>query len=570
VLPTRWGADLQKLQRTTLADCIAKFIAEKKTPAVFQLSGGMIAFIIDAIARLGETPILNTRHEQAAGFAAEGSARISRIPGFAMGTSGPGATNLLTSIASSYFDSVPIVYITGQVNQKEIKRNPNQRQNGFQELNICEIARSITKKVFSPKSAVEVLIALNEGWLLSQEGRQGPVLIDIPINLQQEYITYELPLTSSRTTMQPEPSIQELSEFKRLLFSAKNPLLLIGGGVRQSNAIDLLSKFINKTGVPYVSTLLGLDSVSHASDSFLGFIGSYGNRWANAAVEQSDLLIALGSRLDVRQTGHNISGFLAGKKIIRVDIDPHELSGRIRSDLAIESDISVFLRAAMEINYTIDSSLYVSRIREIEREYPQALEQPSRLRLNPSTLMEFLGNLFSDSLGFVIDVGQHQMWAAQSIRIRDGQRFLTSGGLGAMGFAIPTCIGAAATKPGRWVAIVGDGCMQLSSSELQTIIQYKLPIAICVINNGQHGMVAQFQEENMDGRLTGTRDGFSNPNYQELAKAYGFTGVAKVECFDDLENLRHFVTVMKNEPIFLEFIVDQQAKALPKMSSKDE
>ena len=340
---------MQDIKRITLADCIARFIAEKNTPAVFQLSGGMIAFMIDAIGRLGKTPIINTRHEQAAGFAAEGSARISRIPGFAMGTSGPGATNLLTPIASSYFDSIPVVYITGQVNQKEMRTNPSQRQNGFQELDICEMAKSITKKVYNPKTATEVLIALNEGWKLCQEGRQGPVLIDIPINLQQDFIEYDFPILSS-STLKSELSTVDLSEFKNLLDAAKHPLLLIGGGVRLGNATELLSKFIIKTGIPYVSTLLGLDSISHTSDNYLGFIGSYGNRWANAAVKQSDLLITIGSRLDVRQTGNDISKFITGKKIVRVDIDEHELSGRITSDLAIKSDVSDFLKAAIEID----------------------------------------------------------------------------------------------------------------------------------------------------------------------------------------------------------------------------
>jgi len=560
---------LQDINRITLAECIARFIAEKNTPAVFQLSGGMIAFMIDAIGRLGKTPIINTRHEQAAGFAAEGSARISRIPGFAMGTSGPGATNLLTPIASSYFDSIPVVYITGQVNQKELRTNPSQRQNGFQELDICEMAKSITKKVYNPKTATEVLIALNEGWKLCQEGRQGPVLIDIPINLQQDFIEYDFPIHSS-SIMKSELSTVELSEFKNLLDAAKHPLLLIGGGVRLSNATELLSNFIIKTGIPYVSTLLGLDSISHTSDNYLGFIGSYGNRWANAAVKQSDLLITIGSRLDVRQTGNDISKFVTGKKIVRVDIDEHELSGRIKSDLAIKSDVSDFLRAAIEIDYRIDSSLYISGIREIRKNHPQQLEQQSNLVLNPNIVMEYLGELFSQSSGYIIDVGQHQMWAAQSIRLRDGQRFLTSGGLGAMGFAIPVSIGAAAAEGGRWVSISGDGCLQLSSAELQTIIHYKLPIAVCVINNGQHGMVAQFQEENMGNRLTGTRDGFSNPNFQEIAKAYGFTKIAKIAHLEDLEKVNDLVKKMNEEPIFLEFIVDPQAKALPKMSVKDE
>ena len=566
---TRQGVVLQNINGTTLADCIAQFIAEKNTPAVFQLSGGMIAFMIDAIGRLGKTPIINTRHEQAAGFAAEGSARISRIPGFAFGTSGPGATNLLTPIASSFFDSIPVVYITGQVNQKELRTNLNQRQNGFQELDICKMAKSITKKVYNPKTAVEVLVALNEGWILCQEGRQGPVLIDIPINLQQEFIEHEFASDSVRP-VKSEITAAKISEFKNLLSSAKNPLLLIGGGVRLSNATELLSRFIHKTGIPYVSTLLGLDSISHKNENYLGFIGSYGNRWANAAVSQSDLLIAIGSRLDIRQTGNNISEFISGKKIVRIDIDEHELNGRISSDLAIKSDASEFLQAVMGIDYSIDSSLYISRIHELRKVNPQKDEQPSDLVLNPSIVMEHLGELFYESLGFIVDVGQHQMWAAQSIQLREGQRFLTSGGLGAMGFSIPASIGAAAARNGRWVSILGDGCLQLSSAELQTIIQYRLPIAICIINNGQHGMVAQFQEENMNGRLIGTRDGFSNPDFQDLALAYGFRKTARISRVEDLVSLEQLVIDGKNEPIFLEFIVDPQAKALPKMSVKDE
>jgi acetolactate synthase-1/2/3 large subunit len=560
---------LQDIKGSTLADCIARFIAEKNTPAVFQLSGGMIAFMIDAIGRLGKTPIINNRHEQAAGFAAEGSARISKIPGFAMGTSGPGATNLLTPIASSYFDSIPVVYITGQVNQKELRTNLDQRQNGFQELDICEMAKSITKKVYKPQTAPEVLAALNEGWLLCQEGRHGPVLIDIPINLQQEIIEYDFP-SLLQSLKASELSGDELSEFKNLLMAAKHPLLLIGGGVRLSNATELLSEFIDKTGIPYVSTLLGLDSISHTNDKYLGFIGSYGNRWSNTAVSQSDLLIVIGSRLDVRQTGNNISKFITGKKIIRVDIDDHELSGRISSDVTIKSDAADFLKAVMGIDYTIDSSSYIAGILEIKMSHPQELEQQPNLTLNPTKVMEYLGELFCESAGFIIDVGQHQMWAAQSIRLRDNQRFLTSGGLGAMGFAIPASIGAAVAKPSRWVSISGDGCLQLSSAELQTIVQYKLPIAVCVINNGQHGMVAQFQEENMDGRLTGTREGFSNPNFQDLAKAYGFTKVVKIASTQELEDLAPLIKNLNGDPVFLEFVVDPEAKALPKMSVKDE
>lgn len=556
---------MNELKRTTLADCVAMFIAEKQAPAVFQLSGGMIAFMIDAIGRLGQTKIINTRHEQAAGFAAEGSARITKNPGFAMGTSGPGATNLLTPIASSFFDSIPVIYITGQVNQKELRTNPDQRQNGFQELDICEMAKTITKKVYSPKTATEAFDAVKEGWLLTQEGRQGPVLIDIPINLQQEELEYKS-AGIEEETLKAEVDYAVIDDFRNYLLAAKRPLILVGGGVRLGDASEILSEFINKTGIPYVCSLLGLDSVSHTNDKYLGFIGSYGNRWANAALRESDLLIVLGSRLDVRQTGNDISEFIAHKKIVRVDIDDHELTGRITSDLVIKADISEFLRTLINIDYKIDCTSFMNRIKIIRNEHPQELEQINDLKLNPNTLMEWLSTTFTQASGYVVDVGQHQMWAAQSLRIESGQRFLTSGGLGAMGFALPASIGAAVSMKGNWVLISGDGCMQLSSPELQTIVQYNLPITVCVINNGQHGMVAQFQDENMNGRLTGTREGFSNPNFQELARSYGFQNVHKIESESELLELNTTVKKWKEGPAFLEFIIDGRAKALPKNS----
>ena len=553
------------MKRTTLADCIAMFIAEKDASAVYQLSGGMIAFLIDAIGRLGQTKIINTRHEQAAGFAAEGSARVTKKPGFAMGTSGPGATNLLTPIASSFFDSIPVIYITGQVNQKELRANPNQRQNGFQELDICEMAKTITKKVYRPNTAKEAFKALEEGWLLAQDGRQGPVLIDIPINLQQEELEYESTNVDQKI-LKSEADSSVNHEIIDYLYAAKRPLILVGGGVRLSNASELLSMFIDKTGIPYVSSLLGLDSISHTDDKYLGFIGSYGNRWANAALSESDLLIVLGSRLDVRQTGNDVSQFMANKKIIRVDIDDHELTGRIHSDVSIKSDISEFLKTLIGIDYKFDSTSFISEIKKLREERPQEFEQITGLKLNPNIVMEWLSDTFNKASGYVVDVGQHQMWAAQSIRLESGQRFLTSGGLGAMGFAMPASIGAAVSSNSNWVMISGDGCLQLASPELQTIVHYNLPITVCVINNGQHGMVAQFQEENMNGRLIGTREGFSNPNFQELAKAYGFLNVHKVESNSELVELSSIVKEWKEGPSFLEFIIDGRAQALPKNS----
>ena len=551
----------------TVSDYIAEFIAINDSKAVFQLSGGMITFMIDAIARLGVTPIINNRHEQASGFAAEGATRVSDIPSFAFGTSGPGATNLITPIASCFFDSVPVIFITGQVNTAELRIDKKQRQNGFQELDISTIVKSITKKTYSPKNPLELISALEDGWNLSQQGRKGPVLIDVTINLQQEQID----LTPKRITLKRTKTVIKKRKYEKLntyLSQSKKPLILVGGGVRLDNAVDALSNFVNRHQIPVVRSLMGIDSFNNTSDFDLGFIGSYGNRWANKALKDSDLLIVLGSRLDIRQTGNSVSEFKKNKKIIRVDIDPKELSGRVSSDLEFEMSICDFLESEYIVKNVVSTQNFIKEINLQKINFPQHLEQESKLTLNPTNLFDWLGRVFSNTNGFVVDVGQHQMWAAQSINLHEGQRFITSGGLGAMGFALPVSIGATLAKSGKWVCVLGDGCFQLSTQELQTIKHYQLPIAICVINNNQHGMVAQFQSENLDSRFIGTRIGYSVPDLERISKAYGFENYHQISKFEDLDSIELVLNNWDDGPIFLEFKIQNSAMALPKLTFK--
>ena len=551
----------------TVSNYIAEFIAINDSKAVFQLSGGMITFMIDAIAQLGITPIINNRHEQASGFAAEGATRVSGIPTFAFGTSGPGATNLITPIASCFFDSVPVIFITGQVNTAELRIDKKQRQNGFQELDISTIVKSITKKTYSPKNSLELISALEDGWKLSQQGRKGPVLIDVTIDLQQEQID----LTPKRITLKKTKTIINKRKFKKLnrhLSQSKKPLILVGGGVRLDNAVDALSNFVNRHQIPVVRSLMGIDSFNNSSEFDLGFIGSYGNRWANKALNDSDLLIVLGSRLDIRQIGNSVSEFKKNKKIIRVDIDPKELSGRVSSDLEFEMSICDFLESEDIATNIVSTKNFIKEINSQKINFPQHLEQVSELTLNPTNLFEWFGRVFSNTNGFVVDVGQHQMWAAQSINLHEGQRFITSGGLGAMGFALPVGIGATLAKSGKWVCVLGDGCFQLSTQELQTIKHYRLPIAICVINNNQHGMVAQFQSENLDSRFFGTRIGYSVPDLERISKAYGFENYHQISKFADLEAIELVINNWDTGPIFLEFKIQNSAMALPKLTFK--
>lgn len=546
----------------TVAEWIANFIASKNSPAVFQLSGGMIAFLTDAITSLGKTKIIHNRNEQGSGFAAEGATRVTGIPSVAMGTSGPGATNLLTPLASCYFDSVPVIFLTGQVNTKEIKLDRNQRQNGFQELDICEIARSITKFTTRIESAADVPEIFERAWGIAMADRPGPVLLDIPIDIQQSKIPKSF-AGEAKAEIRSSDSPDEVDTLLELLENSVMPLVLIGGGVRCSNQVIQARNFLQNTNLPFVASLLGLDSVDQTNENYLGFIGSYGNSWANRAITDCDLLLVLGSRLDGRQTGPNIPAFQEGKKIIRIDIDDHELNGRVKAEVNISLPLGVFFdKLGDKIQYRNKSKM-VSIIQNERLEMPQWKEQNSSFQLNPSLLMEKLSEIFQNSQGYLVDVGQHQMWAAQSLALFPNQRFITSGGLGSMGFSLPAAIGAATTQNGHWVVIIGDGCLQLSAPELQTIAQYKLNLTICVINNSQHGMVAQFQDEYMEGRKFGTKIDYTNPNYELLAKAHGIENYCKISILSELANLPEFLKLPG--PSLVEFVIDEEAKALPKL-----
>lgn len=550
--------------QNTVADHLAQFLSEKNVANVYELSGGMIAFLTDAIFRLARTNIINTRNEQAAGFAAEGSTRVSGIPSIAMGTSGPGATNLMTAIGSAYFDSTPVIFITGQVHTLELRTNILQRQNGFQELDIVSATKGITKLSLQITKAEEFPEILERAWKISLEGRPGPVLIDIPINLQQLACS---PNYFSKTfeAVESLPEEELFKEFMEKLSSAKRPLILAGGGIRTSQSQRSFQKFVESSGIPVVQTLLGKDVLPTDHYLNVGFIGSYGNRWANRALSKSDLLIVLGSRLDVRQTGNDKEDFLSNKFIIRVDVDPHELSGRINAHLDFEMDLNVFFKSMEKFSFqSSDRSSYVAEILGERIQFAAALEQEVSLTLSPDQVISWISSVSENAAGYCVDVGQHQMWAAQSINLKEGQRFLTCGGMGAMGFSIPAAIGAATTDNRRWVTITGDGCMQLNLGELQTIKHYNLPITIFVLNNQQHGMVAQFQEENMDGRFVSTRIGYSTPDFCSVAQSFGITAF-KIRSKEDMSAAKQILSQNLSSPLLFEIEMDNRAKALPKI-----
>lgn len=506
------------------SDYIIRYLADRGVTFVFEFIGGMTVHLIDSISKEKRLRRISMHHEQSAGFAAEAVSRLGGGLGVAMATSGPGAVNLLTAIGSCYFDSVPCVFITGQVNTYESKNSSAVRQVGFQETDIVSMARPITKYSKMITRIEELPAVLAAAFTLAQEERPGPVLIDIPMDLQKA--EYEFGRGFSGEFCKPQKPINMQDFLSRMMLDiskASRPLILMGGGVRTSGAVDCFRETVRYIGIPIVSSLMGLDAYPHYNDLYQGMIGSYGNRNANIAVTMCDFLLVLGSRLDTRQTGTLPGNFAHAAAIYWVDVDPAELSrGHVKVKESLCCDLKKFLPELLR-------SVKLAKLPEIKpwREnlvsYKKKYYHPEN-SLDATQENRLINRVVAscpENAIICVDVGQHQMWAAQSFKLRENQRFLTSGGMGAMGFSLPAAVGATLARPGvTALVIVGDGSLQVNIQELDTIVREKLTIKILVLDNGCLGMVRQFQETYFEGRTPGTVDGYSCPDFTAIASAY--------------------------------------------------
>jgi acetolactate synthase-1/2/3 large subunit len=543
---------------------IAKFLKKKNINIIFELQGGMITRIIDELYRQGDFNIISMHHEQAAAFAADAYARITNKPGVAIATSGPGAINLLTGIGSCFFDSVPAVFITGQVNIKEQKGDKLTRQIGFQETDIVSIAIPITKKAYAVKSASEIPFIFEEAFYLAQEGRPGPVIIDIPMNIQNEEIDDK---DSSINIIRKEKEI-DYNFFDQLLNDlklSKRPLILAGRGISASGCQSTFLNFLKKYKVPVVSSLLGLDAINYQNPLRIGFIGTYGNRWANYALGKCDLLIILGSRVDIRQTGIDTDAFAEGKKIFHIDIDSSELNNRVKNCFTLEADLADFFSILLKSNNNY----------EVPADWLIEIDKMRSLRFDTSELMNIKGinpNIFMHKLsqasiaagGYISDVGNNQMWSSQSLEIGQNQFYLTSGGMGAMGYSLPAAIGASLSVQKPVVSISGDGGFQINIQELQTIKRNNLPIKIIIINNHCLGMIRQFQDSYFDSRYQSTVWGYDAPDFTSLGQAYGIDSYSIISP-EEIDIGLKKLWENPNRPFLLEVKIDIHTNVLPKM-----
>lgn len=551
------------------SDFIATFIKSKGITCVFELSGGMITHMLDSMNQMGGIEIVTTHHEQAASFAVDGFARVADKPGIAMATSGPGATNLLTGIASCYFDSTPGLFITGQVNIHEQKGNRAIRQLGFQETDIVSMALPITKASFRVTSARELPELLERAYQICLEGRPGPVLIDIPMNVQREDISEaEIKAVTAGNPTRKEVDPAVIGRLLEDMQSAKRPLVLVGRGIRSSRSYDAFRKFADQIKMPVITSLLGVDCLPYAHPLRVGFIGSYGNRWANMSIGRADFILVLGSRLDIRQTGADAAFFEQDRTVYHVDCEAGEINNRLTRSIPVHGDLASFFDCFRKVSNSrvfTEPHEWFQELKELKVAHSDLKELSEVKGINPNAFMHQLSSASGKAGAYLADVGNHQMWAAQSLKLNENQLFITSGGLGAMGHAFPAGIGVyfASRKP--VVVISGDGGFQLNIQELQTVVRNQLPLKMVIINNRNLGMIRQFQDSYFESRYQSTFWGYSPPDFEKVANAYGIPA-ATVSENDQVAQGLAALWAEPEKPFLLQVMVDSHANAYPKIA----
>jgi acetolactate synthase-1/2/3 large subunit len=552
-----------------LSDYVMLYLRDKGVRTIFGYQGSSVSHLIDSLHRVGHLRYVQNNHEQASAFSANAYAQISGGLGVALSCSGPGATNLITGIANAYFDSLPCVFITGQVGLAGFKTHPLIRQHGFQETDIASIVKPITKfvaTIFDPK---EIRYNLEKAVYLAQEGRPGSVLVDIPHNVQTAEIEPES-LTSffdseeytTHTTSYDDMNDNTIHEVHQLLTSAKRPVVLLGGGSAHLKGTGLIETFISEYHIPVVASLRGLDIFSHDHECFSGFVGAYGNRYANFCVACSDVLLVLGSRLDTMQTGADIRQFARRANIIHVDIDIQELNRIDRNKTDIHCDVGLFLGKMVRHtgSRNVSADQWLETVGSWKRKYPSGAQSGTPY-VNPNEIISALGAYLTQDAIICCDVGLNQMYVAQSIRLNGRRSLLNSGGHGAMGYSLPAAIGAYSVSMDRQIiCIVGDGGIQMNSQELHTIAKERIPAKVIIMNNSSLGMIRAYQEKALAGKTYGSVDGFSSPDYHKIAGAYGFR-YFRVSSMSDFRSSAPELTTV--EPCIYEVLLDPNPQINP-------
>ncbi|GAV24475.1 acetolactate synthase, large subunit, biosynthetic type [Carboxydothermus islandicus] len=536
----------------TGAQILIKVLEDLGVDTVFGYPGGAVLPIYDALYDSKITHYL-TRHEQGAAHAADGYARASGKVGVCFATSGPGATNLVTGLATAYMDSVPVVAITGQVATSLLGRD------SFQEADITGITMPITKHNYLVKDPGDLARTVVEAFYIARTGRPGPVLIDIPKDVSAARARYEFPEKVELPGYKPvlTPGEEEVNKAIALINSSERPLIFTGGGTVNAGAEQLLLAFAEKINAPVVASLMGLGGFPGEHPLFLGMLGMHGTKPANYAVSECDLLIAVGVRFDDRVTG-DVNSFAPKAKIIHIDIDPAEINKNVRVEVPLVGDVKNSLELLIKGVKEKKPEKWLQYVFGLKEKYPLTYNQECGLK--PQKVIETLYKITGGEAIIVTDVGQHQMWAAQFYKFNKPRRFISSGGLGTMGFGLPAGIGAQVARPEQQVIVVsGDGSIQMNSQELMTAAAYNIPVKVIILNNGYLGMVRQWQELFHQRRYSQTK--LKNPDFVKLADAYGIRGM-RIKKEENLEE-KLLEAINYTGPVVVDVWVDREENVFP-------
>jgi acetolactate synthase-1/2/3 large subunit len=526
---------------------------------VFGIPGGAILPLYQALPEYPELRHILTRHEQGASLAADGYARVTGKPGVAFATSGPGATNLVTGIASAQMDSVPLVIVTGQVNSWTIGSD------AFQETDITGITLPITKHNFLVMDASEIATSIKEAFYIANSGRPGPVLVDIPRDIFVQEVEYEEPGELNLPGYSPNFSGHsgQIRKAANLINESEKPVIVAGHGVIISKAYDELKALAEKAQIPVITTLLGISCFPEDHVLWTGWPGMHGMAYSSFAIEEADLIIALGMRFDDRITG-NPSKFALNSKKIHIDVDPSEIGKNIAVDVPIVGDVKEVLSRMNNHVVNATHPTWLKRIDVLKEDHP-SLQIPETSKLLARQVVKDISDETRGGATIVTGVGQHQMWAAQHYRFKKPGTFLTSGGLGTMGYEVPAAMGAQVADPDSTVwSIAGDGGFQMTLCELATIAENRLPVKFAILNNGFLGMVRQWQEIFFDSSYVSTAY-TGNPDFVRLAEAYGIKGIRVT---DKTQVKTAIAEAMDHDgPVLVDFIVEQEENVYPMIPS---
>jgi len=537
----------------TGAKAIVESLRREGVDIIFGYPGGAILPTYDALFDSDIRHIL-VRHEQSAAHAADGYARATGRVGVCMATSGPGATNLITGIANAYMDSVPIVAFTGQVPRAMIGND------AFQEADIRGITMPIVKHSYLVQEASELPKIIKEAFYIASTGRPGPVLIDLPKDTTTEEIEFEYPSEVMLRGYRPKlkGNEQQIKRAAQVIASAKRPVLYVGGGAITSNAAEEVRMLAEKIGAPVTTTLMGTGAFPDDHPLALHMLGMHGTKYANYAVQESDLLIAIGARFDDRVTG-KMSSFAPEAKVVHIDIDPAEIGKNVRVDVPIVGDCKLVLQSLLKYVGRCNSEAWIERIQQWKKEFPLSYEYSDTI-IKPQYVVESIYRACKDAI-IVTEVGQNQMWANQFFTYTEPRTFLSAGGLGPMGYGFPAAIGAKLGRPEKVVFdIAGDGSFQMNSHELATAVKSDVPVIVAILNNGYLGMVRQWQEL-FFGRRYAETCVESSVDFAKLAEAYGALGLRAErpsEVNDVLDE-----ALRSNRPTVIDFVCDPEENVFP-------